>query len=115
MKRTEARRNGQATPRAFEERAAQVHDECYVLCLYIAGMSPRSTLAVERIRAICERFLAGRYELTVTDLYLQPEEAQRSQVVVAPTLVKQCPSPMRLFVGDMADEKRILRGLDIAA
>lgn len=87
--------------------------EFYVLRLYIAGLTPRSTLAVERIRSICESHLTGRYELTVIDLFLNPEEARRAQVVVAPTLVKQAPSPKRLFIGDMADEKRILRGLNI--
>ena len=61
------------------------------MCLYIAGLTPRSTLAVERIRAICERYLAGRYELTVIDLYLQPEAARQAQIVVVPTLVKQSP------------------------
>jgi len=89
--------------------------ESYILCLYIAGLTPRSTLAVERIRAICERYLAGRYELTVIDLYFQPEAARQAQIVVVPTLIKQCPSPVRLFIGDMADEKRILQGLNIAS
>jgi circadian clock protein KaiB len=98
------------------ERPAVNHSsERYVLRLYIAGLTARSTLAVERIRAICERYLAGRYELTVVDLYLQPEEARRAQVVVVPTLIKQTPSPMRLFIGDMTDEKRILLGLNIAS
>lgn len=87
---------------------------CYVLRLYIAGLTARSTLAVERIRAICERYLTGRYELTVVDLYLHPEEARLAQVVVVPTLVKQDPSPKRIFIGDMTDEKRILLGLNIA-
>lgn len=89
--------------------------ECYVLRLYIAGLTARSTLAVERIRAICERYLTGRYELTVVDLYLHPEEARRAQVVVVPTLVKQDPSPRRLFIGDMTDEKKILLGLNISS
>jgi circadian clock protein KaiB len=104
----------QTTTEAFEERVSNRPKERYVLCLYIAGLTPRSTLAVERIRAICDRYLAGCYQLTVIDLYLQPELARQAQVVVAPTLVKQMPSPMRLFIGDMTDEKRILQGLNIA-
>jgi circadian clock protein KaiB len=106
--------NGQTTAEAFEERRANPSKERYVLCLYIAGLTPRSTLAVERIRAICDRYLADRYELTIIDLYLQPEVARQAQIVVAPTLVKRIPSPMRLFIGDMTDEKRILQGLNIA-
>jgi circadian clock protein KaiB len=105
----------QTTTEVPEERMAMHSKNDYVLCLYIAGLTPRSTLAVERIRAICERYLAGRYELTVIDLYLHPEAARQAQIVVVPTLVRQIPLPMRLFIGDMADEKRILSGLNIAS
>ncbi len=115
MKGNEPLTKVQTTTRAFEERVAIRSKECYVLCLYVAGLTPRSTLAVERIRAICERYLTGRYELTIIDLYLQPEAARQAQVVVAPTLVKQSPTPVRLFIGDMADEKKILMGLNISS
>jgi circadian clock protein KaiB len=106
---------GSAKPQVIGEQVINGSNERYIFRLFIAGLTPRSTLAVERIRAICDRYLAGRYELTVIDLYLQPEEAQRAQIIVVPTLVKQFPSPRRLFIGDMADEKRILQGLNIAS
>ena len=115
MKDREPRTKRQITTETFEERMANHSKERYVLCLYVAGLTSRSTLAVERIRAICERYLAGRYELTIIDLYLQPESARQAQIVVAPTLVKQSPTPVRLFIGDMADEKKILAGLNIAS
>jgi circadian clock protein KaiB len=115
MKDYEPRTKRQPIAETFEERVANHSKDRYVLCLYIAGLTPRSTLAVERIRAICERYLAGRYELTIIDLYLQPEMARQAQIVVAPTLVKQIPSPMRLFIGDMTDEKRIIQGLNLAS
>ena len=114
MKNNDPRTKPQTTTEAFKVlSSADRSNERYVLRLYIAGLTPRSTLAVERIRGICDRYLAGRYELTVIDLYLHPEEARQAQIVVAPTLVKQIPSPMRLFIGDMMDEKRILLGLNI--
>ena len=85
---------------------SDIQKEQIVLRLYIAGLTARSTLAVERIRSICDRFLEGRYELTVIDLFLHPEIARQAQIIVAPTLVRQAPLPRRLFIGDMADEKR---------
>jgi circadian clock protein KaiB len=103
-----------STGESFNERLPDLKQQRYILRLYIAGLSPRSTLAVERVRGICDRHLAGRYELTVVDLYLCPEEAKKAQIVVAPTLIKQVPVPVRLFVGDMTDERRILLGLNIA-
>ena len=114
MTGNEALTNGQITTAAFAQRVAERSREPYVLCLYIAGLTARSTLAVERIQAICERHLAGRYELTVIDLYLQPEAAREAQIVVAPTLIKRSPAPVRLFIGDLADEQTILQGLNIA-
>ena len=92
---------------------ASAPNEYFVLCLYIAGLSPRSTLAVERIQRICDHYLAGRYELTVIDLFVNPEMARQAQIVVAPTLIKQSPSPKRLFIGDLSDEKKIFIGLNI--
>ena len=115
MKDNLPRKRKQTTTESFEDRVASHSQDRYVLSLYIAGLTSRSTLAVERIRAICERYLAGRYELTIIDLYLQPELARQAQIVVAPTLIKQFPSPMRLFFGDMTDEKKILQGLQIVS
>ncbi len=115
MKHNEPPAQGRTSTEAFEDQVVNRLNEHYVLRLYIAGLTPRSTLAVERVRTICDRYLVGRYELTVIDLYLHPEEARRAQIVVVPTLVKQTPSPMRLFIGDMTDEKKILLGLNIAS
>lgn len=98
---------------AFDQLLSEPPTVCYVLQLYIAGLTPRSTLAVERIRTICDRYLPGRFELTIIDLYLNPEEAMRAQVIVVPTLIKRHPTPMRLFVGDLTDDRMILRCLNI--
>jgi circadian clock protein KaiB len=111
VKNTKPAAEAQTTPQSLKKSVS----DRYVLCLYIAGLTPRSTLAVERIRAICERYLADRYELTIIDLYLQPDAARQAQVVVVPTLVRHSPTPVRLFIGDMADEIKILRGLNIAS
>ena len=105
----------QTTTEAFYSRLANPPKEYYVLCLYIAGLTPRSTLAVERIRSICERYLKDRYQLTVVDLFVQPELAKLAQIIVAPTLVRQSPTPIRAFIGDMADERTLLLGLNIVA
>ena len=60
MKETKPGSQTHTTTEAFEERVADRSHERYVLCLYIAGLTPRSTLAIERIRDICDRYLAGR-------------------------------------------------------
>jgi circadian clock protein KaiB len=85
----------------------------YVLRLYIAGVSPRSSHAVENIKKICEEYLEGRYELEVIDIYQHPELAKMEQVIAAPTLVKKLPPPLRKFIGDLSDREKILVGMDL--
>ncbi len=96
------------------ERAAKASGEGTVkLRLYVCGTSPRSAKAISNVRAMCEEHLAGRYDLEVIDLYQRPEMAIKEQVVVAPTLVKELPAPIRKMVGDMSDEDRVLFSLNI--
>ena len=81
--------------------------------LYIAGLTPRSTLAIQNIRKICEEHLEGRYDLQVVDIYQQPVLAEGEQIIAAPTLVKKLPLPLRRFIGDMSNTERILVGMDL--
>lgn len=84
-----------------------------VLRLYVAGSTPQSTRAIRNLKAICETSLPGRYVLTVIDLYAQPERAREDQIVVAPTLIRQTPLPMRRVVGDLSNTDRVLAALDL--
>jgi circadian clock protein KaiB len=89
--------------------------ETYVLRLYVAGLTPRSTSAIANLRAMCDKHLVGRYQLEVFDLYQRPELAQGAQVLAAPTLVKELPLPVKRLIGDLSDEQRLLAGLQIFA
>lgn len=85
----------------------------HVLRLFVTGMTPRSVEAVARLKGVCERHLAGRYELEVIDVYQQPGRAKSEQIVATPTLIKSLPAPLRRLVGDLSDVERVLVGLDI--
>jgi circadian clock protein KaiB len=87
--------------------------ERYVLRLYVTGMTPRSTRAVENVRTICEEHLHGRYDLEVVDIYQQPTLAKGEQIIAAPTLVKKLPLPLRRVIGDLSSRERVLVGLDL--
>ncbi|MGI6272582.1 MAG: circadian clock KaiB family protein [Anaerohalosphaeraceae bacterium] len=93
--------------------AEETSDQKYVLRLYVAGMTPKSTRAIKNITRICEEHLAGRYDLQVIDIYQQPKLAKGEQIIAAPTLIKKLPVPLRKFIGSMADEEKILVGLDL--
>ncbi|HEX3625174.1 MAG TPA: circadian clock KaiB family protein, partial [Verrucomicrobiae bacterium] len=70
----------------------------YQLRLYVTGTTPRSSRAIANIRALCEEYLAGHYELEVIDIYQQPDQAVKEQIIAAPTLVKHLPIPLKRFV-----------------
>jgi circadian clock protein KaiB len=104
-------RNRFKITRAFEKTLAEAPD--YVLRLYLAGMSPRSTEAFASVKSICEKYLAGRYELEVVDIYQNPSVARDDEIIASPTLVKRLPAPLRRLIGDLAREERVLAGLDL--
>ena len=87
--------------------------EQYILRLYVTGMTSRSSRAVGNLRAICDEYLEGRYELEVIDIYQQPVLTKGEQIVAAPTLIKKLPLPMRRIIGDMSNRERVLLGLDL--
>ena len=85
----------------------------YVLRLFVAGMTARSTRAVENIRALCERYLPGAYDLEVINLYEHPLLASGEHIIAAPTCVRELPLPSRRVIGDMSNSARVLQGLDL--
>lgn len=101
------------TLRDLEKLLEQSGNGKYVLRLYTAGMTLKSIRAIENLRALCETYLQNRYELTVIDLYQQPEQAEGAQVVAAPTMIKHAPPPLRRLIGDLSDTNRVLLALGI--
>jgi circadian clock protein KaiB len=87
--------------------------ETFVLRLYVAGTSERSTRAIYNAKQICDEHLAGRYELEVVDIFQQPGRARDDQILAVPTLIKKLPAPLKRFIGDLSDRDVVLVGLDV--
>lgn len=96
---------------AMQRRAGEKID----LRLYVLGASFRSAAVIARVRDICERYLANRYDLKVIDLYQHPELARADQIIAAPTLLKVAPAPLRRMVGDLSKLNLVLHALGVAA
>jgi len=101
------------TTEQFEKAVSRLGKRNYVLCLYVAGMTPNSARAISNLKKICEEHLAGRYDLNVIDVYRKPTLAKGEQIIAAPTLIKKLPLPMRKLIGDMSDTGKVIIGLDI--
>lgn len=103
-----------ATARRELERAATERREAqYLLRLYVTGTTPASARAIDRVRAVCEEHLLGRYRLEVIDIYQLPALAKDQQIIATPTLIKVLPSPLRRFIGDLSKVEKILFGLEL--
>ncbi len=107
------KRNDQTMPKALSRTAEGNSPPQYSMRLYVADNSPRSKLAIESVTEICDKYLRDRYTLEIIDIYQQPERAVADQIVAAPTLLKKMPLPLRMLIGDMSDEQRLLAGLDL--
>jgi len=85
----------------------------YTLRLFVAGTTAHSLRAIKNLRRICGAHLAERVDLEIIDIYQHPELAGQHQVVAAPTLVKLLPLPLRRIIGDLSEEQRVLRSLEL--
>ena len=85
----------------------------FELRLYIAGQSPKSILAIENLRKVCDKYLPGRYRIEVVDLLETPELARAAEIIAVPTLVRRLPLPVRTIIGDLSDTDRVLVGLQL--
>ena len=88
-------------------------EESWELRLYIAGQTPKSTMAFANLKKICEQHLAGRYKIEIVDLMQHPQLAAGDQIVAIPTLVRKLPVPLRRIVGDLSNTARTLVGLQL--
>jgi circadian clock protein KaiB len=109
----ESRKKPRSRTKEFEEAVANLGEGRYVLKLYVTGSTPRSAKAIANLKKICEEHLKGQYHLEVVDIYQQPTLAEGEQIIAAPTLIKQLPSPLRKLIGDMANKDKVLVGLDL--
>lgn len=107
------RTSPKSTTEQLESQLEKAKKQKYVLRLYVTGMTPRSTRAIENIRSICEEHLKGRYKLEIIDIYQHPNLVRGEQIIAAPTLIKKLPAPLRRMVGDLSNTEKVLLGLDL--
>jgi circadian clock protein KaiB len=106
-------KRGRKTPSEARKRSGKQPQPRYLLRLYITGQTPRSLQSVENLRALCDKYLPGQFDLEVVDIYQQPAMAAAGQIIAAPTLIKSMPLPLRRLVGDFSDQERVILGLDL--
>jgi len=85
----------------------------FLLKLFVTGQTPRSELAIENLRRICEEEFQNEYELIVIDILQRPQLAEDEKILATPTVIKELPLPIRRIIGDLSDNEKVLLGLDL--
>jgi circadian clock protein KaiB len=98
----------------FEKALANIDTQKYVLRLYIAGNTLKSIRAIQMLKKICEKYLEGRYEMEIVDIYQQPEILEKDHIFAVPTLIKELPPPLQKLIGDLTNVDKVIIALDIA-
>ena len=100
------------TKKAGDRSANNLEKVPNIFCLYITGASPNSAKAITNIKNILEKFLKNRYELTIVDVYQQPQVASSVDIIALPLLIRVNPRPERRLIGDMSDTRKIINYLE---
>ena len=87
--------------------------EVWNLTLYVAGQTPKSMEAFANLKKLCETHLEDNYIIEVIDLVQNPELATENNILAIPTLVRKLPEPLKKIIGTLANEEKVLLGLDI--
>jgi circadian clock protein KaiB len=85
----------------------------FVFHLFITGASPNSVRAINNMKQLCEKHMAGRYQLQIIDVYQQPSIAEKEQIIALPLMIRKYPLPERRLIGDMSETEKILKILGI--
>ena len=83
--------------------------------LYVADDTLNSSYALANLRSLCQRYLPGRHEIEVVDVFRDPSRALTDRIFMTPTLVKLTPHPTRTIVGTLSDEEPVIRLLGLAS
>jgi circadian clock protein KaiB len=100
-----------STPSEPQAQERAPTPERLLLTLFVSGSSPSSGRAERRLRDVCDLHSPSGYDLTIVDIYEQPEVVVARGVLAVPTLIKELPLPVRVLIGDFTDVPRVLTAL----
>ena len=81
--------------------------------VYVAGLTPRSRLAVANLRVLCEARVPGDHGIEVVDVLEHPGAAEEERVLATPTVLRLAPPPRRRVVGDLSDHRLAASALEL--
>lgn len=87
--------------------------ETFRFRLYVADDTLNSGLAAANLRAICDRYLPGRYKIELVDVFKDADRALEDRILMTPTLVKLAPGHVERIVGTLSQTNLVLQVLGL--
>jgi circadian clock protein KaiB len=87
--------------------------EVFRFRLFVAAETLNSGRAVANLRAICLKYLPGRHEIEVVDVFQEPDRALEDRIFLTPTLVKLAPIPVGRIVGTLGRTDLVVQVLGL--
>ena len=81
--------------------------------LYVADGAANSLLAIANLEAFCGEHLPHSSEISVLDVFKQPERALADSVMMTPMLIKLAPGPVVRIVGTLSNAETLLHALGL--
>lgn len=85
----------------------------YRFRLYVTGNAFNSLQAISNLAELCKAHLAGRHDIEIVDLSLEPERALSDEVYLTPTLIKLAPAPRAQVVGSLKNTTLLMQVLEL--
>jgi|CXWL01.1.fsa_nt_gi circadian clock protein KaiB len=83
------------------------------LCLFVAGDSPDSAIALANLGALFPSREGAQVEIEVVDVQRDPASAARHGIMVTPTLLKLSPAPPCRILGNLKNREALLHLLAV--
>jgi len=87
----------------------------YVFKLYISGEDSINNKTITNLKGLCDTYIKNAYELSIIDIDEFPEIAEKTKIIAVPTLVKERPTPVQKFIGDISETDDLRLSLGLAA
>ena len=94
----------------------------YILRLYVTGMTPKSTRAIDNVQKLCEKYMEGFYELKIMGVVFARFADEDRIIALARNsernlrrrrCVAESEKDDRKLIGDMSDTEKFLAGIDL--
>jgi circadian clock protein KaiB len=81
----------------------------YIIKIYTG----KDVVSMQTIKALKEALKDKKdYKIRIIDVVKNPEMAEKDNVIVTPTTIKELPLPIKRFMGQLST-KKVLMGFDI--